>query len=161
MRGGEREHGRVEFHRRGACVVQADGVATTNFTAASAQQSVTIARATDVTAGTPGTATAIGVTPPIQGCPSTGIQGLRESHGFARATPAFGSLRLALAVFECGSVDDLEVATRNAEASGVWVQDELGTFKLLIVGGPSFLRDEFSKGFPKGVAVLTAVTMVQ
>lgn len=77
------------------------------------------------------------------------------------AAPTFGSLGLALAVFHGGSVDALETAARNAGASGIWVQDASGAYRLLVVGGPTFLRVDFEAGFPAGIGSAVAVTLTR
>jgi hypothetical protein len=67
----------------------------------------------------------------------------------------------SLAVFEGGTFDQLEQAARTAGASGVWVQDVGGTFRLLVIGGPAFLRDQFRAAFPSGFPPNIAVTLVR
>ncbi|MDA0302325.1 MAG: matrixin family metalloprotease [Chloroflexi bacterium] len=67
----------------------------------------------------------------------------------------------SLAVFEGGSFDQLEAAARNANASGVWVQDAGGSFRLMVVNGPAFLRDQFRAAFPSGIPPNIAVTLVR
>lgn len=47
------------------------------------------------------------------------------------------------------------------QADGVWLQDEDGSFRLLIIGGPAFLVQEFEAVFARGIAPNTAVTLVQ
>ncbi|MGE3856644.1 MAG: LysM peptidoglycan-binding domain-containing protein [Dehalococcoidia bacterium] len=89
------------------------------------------------------------VTPPV----STGA-------GFATA-PIFAASGQASAVFLGRTVADLEAAARAAGATGAWVQDANGTFGLLVVGGPSFLRDQFAGLFPAGFGGVTAVTLVR
>ncbi len=84
-----------------------------------------------------------------------------SSHPFVPRTPEFGAIGLALAVFERGSTDDLEIAARDTGAAGVWVQDIGGVFRLLIVDGPSFVKDGFLNAFPTGFAGATAVTLVE
>ena len=79
---------------------------------------------------------------------------------FARP-PIFGPSGQALVVFLDGSQDRLEAAARAAGASGVWVQDEGGTFQLLAIGGPAFLGDQFRAKFPGGFTVSTSVLLVK
>lgn len=74
------------------------------------------------------------------------------------ATPVFAPSGQALAVFGGGTVAQLEGAALAAQASGVWVQDALGAYQLLIVGGAAFIRDAFAARFPAGV---TAVTLIR
>ena len=77
------------------------------------------------------------------------------------ATPVFAANGQALAVFGGGTVPQLEGAALAAQASGVWVQDALGFYQLLIVGGASFVRDAFATRFPTGFAGVTAVTLIR
>ena len=49
----------------------------------------------------------------------------------------------------------------GAGASGVWVQDATGTYRLLVVNGPAFLRASFGSAFTGGLAASTAVTLVR
>lgn len=67
----------------------------------------------------------------------------------------------SLTVFPGGTFDELEAAARGAAATGVWMQDAQGTFRLLVVGGPVFLRDQFRAAFPNGLPSNTAVTLVR
>ena len=76
-------------------------------------------------------------------------------------TPVLGAGGLALAVFGGGSVDQLEAATGDIAARGVWVQDRTGAFHLLVVNGPAFLRREFASFFPSGFPGTTAVTITK
>ena len=82
-------------------------------------------------------------------------------HAFL-APPVFGAGNIASVVFAArGSVDDLAAATRREGASAVWTQDERGTYRLLIVDGPEFLRATFRAAFPNGFTKLTAMTVVR
>ena len=80
--------------------------------------------------------------------------------GTFTTSPRFGDGHQALAVFNGGSVDQLEAAVSNAGASGAWVQDESGAYHLLLANGPEALRADFKHTFPKGFATATAVTVV-
>ena len=82
------------------------------------------------------------------------------SLGFAGPV-VFSAVGQSLTVFPSGTFDDLEAAARGAAASGVWVQDARGTFRLFVVGGPVFLRDQFRAAFPNGLPAHTAVTLVR
>jgi len=62
------------------------------------------------------------------------------STGFVRPV-LFSASGQSLAVFPGGTFDDLEAAARGVGATGVWVQDAGGAFRLLVVSGPAFLRD--------------------
>lgn len=81
--------------------------------------------------------------------------------GTFAATPAFSANGQAAVVFLGGSVDQLEVAARTSTASGVWAQDGGGAFRLLVVGGPAFIRSEFTAKFPNGFSGATAVTLTR
>lgn len=81
--------------------------------------------------------------------------------GTFAAPPVFGASGQAAVVFVGGSVDDLEGAARASGASGVWAQDASGTFQLLVVGGPAFLRETFVARFPAGFASATALTLTR
>lgn len=73
----------------------------------------------------------------------------------------FSASKQALVVLGTGSFDQLEAAARAAGASGVWVQDGGGSFRVLVVGGPTFLRDQFRAAFPGGLPANIAVTLVR
>ncbi|MEI7924667.1 MAG: LysM peptidoglycan-binding domain-containing protein [Chloroflexota bacterium] len=64
-------------------------------------------------------------------------------------------------VFEGGYVDDLASAAAQNEADGVWAQDSLGLYRLLVVNGPAFLSKDFREAFAGGVQVNSAVTLMQ
>ncbi len=80
---------------------------------------------------------------------------------FGGRSVAFTSDGLANVVFAGGSVDDLDAAAAGASASGVWAQDGSGAFSLLVVGGPSFLKDGFRAKFPAGFKTAAAVTLTR
>lgn len=80
--------------------------------------------------------------------------------GFA-APPVFGASGQAAVVFLGGSVDQLDATAASAGATGVWVQDSGGTFQLLVVGGPSFLRDGFTARFPGDFPNATAAILIR
>lgn len=73
----------------------------------------------------------------------------------------FSSSGQALAVFSGGSTGQLETAARAEAAGGAWVQDAIGRFRLLVVDGPPFLRQEFAGAFPAGLWSNVAVTLVR
>lgn len=77
--------------------------------------------------------------------------------GVLASNPAFDSTGRALAVFNGGTIPQLEGEAKRVEASGVWVQDADGNYRLLIVGGPAFLNDEFKGKFPNGVGVASVL----
>lgn len=76
-------------------------------------------------------------------------------------TPIFSTGGQAAAVFRGGSVADLEAAARANSATGVWLQDATGSFTLLVIGGPAFLRDVFTAKFPIGFGGAVAVTLTR
>ncbi len=80
--------------------------------------------------------------------------------GFASA-PIFGSSGLSLAVFRGGTIAQLEAAATAVAATGVWVQDAAGRYRLLVINGPAFLRDEFAVNFPLGFPSVTPVTLTR
>lgn len=77
------------------------------------------------------------------------------------AAPVFTASGQALAVFRSGTVDELEAAARSAQAGGVWVQDASGVYRLLILDGAVFIRQDFVARFPAGFAGDIAVTLVR
>ena len=77
------------------------------------------------------------------------------------ATPIFDATGRSLAVFTGGSVNDLTTAATDARASGVWVQDSTGMFQLFIVGGPSFIGDQFRAKFTAGFSGFTSVLLTR
>jgi hypothetical protein len=91
-----------------------------------------------------------GVTPPAGGTTGAG--------GFA-AAPVYSASKLAQAVFNGGSVAQLETAVTAGNGTGVWAQDATGAFKLYIVNG-GFVNDAFKAAFPNGFSGVTAVTVV-
>lgn len=86
------------------------------------------------------------------------VRAQTSSAGTFAASPAFSDSGLAAAVFNGGTPAQLESAALQAGATGVWVQDSSGAFRLLIVGGPAFLSATFAGAFPNGLGI-TAVTL--
>ncbi len=80
--------------------------------------------------------------------------------GAFAAAPVFGSGR-ALAVYNGGTVAQLEAVARAADASGVWVQDAAGAYQLLILDGPSFVNEGFRAKFTTGFSTAIAVTLTR
>lgn len=130
-----------------------------------------IASLTDMLAGIAGVAasgpvaaTAIEMrntaTPPSSPTPTPATPGSSARGSFA-SPPTFGAGGLALVVFNGGSVDDLEVAAKQAGATGVWAQSAGGQYVLLILGAPAFVNDSFRKTFPSGFATAIAVTVTR
>ena len=83
------------------------------------------------------------------------------SSGYFVGQLTFWENTQALAVFSGGSVAQLEASATVSIVNGVWVQDATGTFRLLVVGGPAFINDQFRASFPTGFAANTAVTLVR
>ena len=81
--------------------------------------------------------------------------------GTFRTAVTFSLSGQALSVFSGGTAEQLEAAALAAGATGVWVQDSSGTFRLLVVNGPTFLRDQFRAAFPAGLPSNSAVTLVR
>ncbi|MDA0300974.1 MAG: hypothetical protein O2822_00460 [Chloroflexi bacterium] len=77
------------------------------------------------------------------------------------ATPVFTAGGQALVVFRTGNVEQLEAAARSAQAGGVWVQDASGAYRLLILDGAAFIRQDFVARFPGGFPGDIAVTLVR
>lgn len=93
------------------------------------------------------------------------VQGSAVTHsqtpaGVFVSPPSFGAGGQASVVFGGGTLEQLESAAINAGAGGVWAQDSTGAFQLLVLGGPSFVRETFSARFPAGFG-LVAVTLTQ
>ena len=84
--------------------------------------------------------------------------GTTGAGGFATA-PVYSASKLAQAVFNGGTVAQLETAVTAGGGSGVWAQDSKGAFVLYIVGG-GFVNDAFKAAFPNGFTGVTAVTVV-
>lgn len=74
---------------------------------------------------------------------------------------SFGPSDSLTTVFSDGMVDQLEASARGRLASGVLVQDAAGNFRLLVVGGPVFLKEQFQAAFPNGFLGPTAVTLTR
>ena len=94
-------------------------------------------------------------TPPVVAPPATG------GAGTFVAAPTFSASGQALVIFSGGTADQLEAAASGAKATGAWVQDSGGAYRLLVVGGPSFLKDQFKAQFPTGLGVNTAATLTR
>ena len=92
--------------------------------------------------------------------PTPAAAGAATGIGFATAV-RFAPTGQALAVYLGGPIENLDATARAAGATGVWVQDRDGRFRLLVVSGPGFLRDEFRAAFPQGLPTNIAVTLVR
>ncbi len=80
--------------------------------------------------------------------------------GVFAAKPVFGAEGgQSASVFLGGSLDELLTAATDAKATGVWAQDAKGDFQLLIVGGPTFIVDQFRSRL-SGFSGPTAVTLI-
>ncbi len=80
--------------------------------------------------------------------------------GTFTSAPPYAASGLANVVFSGGTTDQLEAAAKSVSADGVWVQGTSGSFELLVVGGPAFLKDAFRSKMP-AVLGLTAVTLTR
>jgi len=105
--------------------------------------------------------------PPSAATPTATATAVPTAVTTAVATPAFRSTVIfapsgqALAVFVGGSAVQLEAAAGGVGATGAWVQDARGIFRLLVVNGPPFLRTQFQAAFPQGIPPNSAVTLVR
>jgi hypothetical protein len=84
----------------------------------------------------------------------------------ARAAPAlvkpdFGQGRLALALFPGGTLEQLEVWARTADATGLALPDGRGVLRVLVLGAPSFVNADFRASFPSGWDVAKPVILVR
>lgn len=77
------------------------------------------------------------------------------------STPIFDARGTGFAVFSGGSLVQLEAAAQASGATGVWAQDAMGAYQLLVVGGPAFLKAPFTAAFPSGFTGATALTLVR
>ena len=93
------------------------------------------------------------VTPP----PTT--TGGATGPGTFAAAPVYSASKLAQAVFNGGTVAQLETAVTGGNGTGVWAQDAKGVF-VLYIGNGGFVNDAFKAAFPNGFAGVTAVTVV-
>ncbi len=80
--------------------------------------------------------------------------------GVLAGTPRFDTTGKALAVFNTGTVDELANEGVKAGATGIWVQDPSGTFQVFVIGGPTFINDQFRAKFPNAFGV-TSVLLVK
>ena len=92
--------------------------------------------------------------------PTRAPVGAATGIGFV-TTVRFAPTGQALTVYLGGSTENLDAAARAVGATGVWVQDRDGRFRLLLVSGPGFLCDEFRAAFPQGLSANIAVTLVR
>ena len=81
--------------------------------------------------------------------------------GTFASLPTYSADGQASVVFMGGTVDQLDLAARAVCASGVWAQENDGTYQLLVVGGPAFLKDGFNRRFTSGFVGATAVTLTK
>ena len=86
---------------------------------------------------------------------------VRPGRGVFVSAILYGRLGTASTVFSDGTVEQLEAAARRVPARGVWAQDAKGTYWLLVVGGPAFVKDEFKAAFPDGFTSASAITLTQ
>lgn len=102
-----------------------------------------------------------GPTTPAPTTPVTPPPAAGGGTGAFVGTPTFSASGQALVIFGGGSVDQLESAAQGAKATGAWVQDASGAYRLLVVGGPAFLKDQFRAQFPGGLGVNVAATLTR
>jgi hypothetical protein len=77
--------------------------------------------------------------------------------GTLASAPAFDGTGRALAVFNGGTPTQLSTEGTKVGAKGVWVQDADGMYRLLVIGGPAFLNDDFNAKFPNGLGVASVL----
>jgi hypothetical protein len=75
--------------------------------------------------------------------------------------PIFSPNGQALTVLQGGTVDQLMASAKAAGAQGVWTQDGLGLFQLLVIDGPTFVQTSFRAAFLSGFAAPTAVLLAK
>ena len=94
--------------------------------------------------------------------PNTGPVGVTTGAGTFAGSVVFSAApnKQASAVFNGGTIAQLETAVTAAKGTGVWAQDSKGNFVLDIVGGPTFVNAPFTTAFPTGFSGVTAVTIV-
>ena len=92
--------------------------------------------------------------------PLAGVEpGVGAGRGMFAAPPAFSAGKLALSVFNGGTVGQLDSALAALAANGAWAQDANGAFRLYILNG-GFVNDGFKAAFPNGFANQIALTLV-
>ena len=99
--------------------------------------------------------------PPVVVPPVTSPPPVAGGSGAFLVTPIFSTSGQALVIFGGGSTDQLEAAAGAAQATGAWVQDATGAYQLLVVGGPSFLKEAFQARFAAGIAVNTPAALTR
>ncbi len=112
----------------------------------------------------PPTPTATGTpapTPTVTPMPTATATAVPATPGRFQTAVFFSSNGQALTVFSGGTLEQLEAAAKAAGATGVWVQDGGGAFRLLVIDGPGFIRDQFRIAFPAGLPANLAVTLVR
>ena len=115
-----------------------------------------------VTAQMPGAFTLTGGAPAPTPTPAPAVPAAPAGGvGAFLAAPIFSPSGQALVIFGGGSADQLEAAATAAKVTGVWVQDATGAYQLLVVGGPSFLKDQFRSRFAGGLSANTVATLTR
>lgn len=84
-----------------------------------------------------------------------------QTAGSFASPPVFGPTGLAFAVFNPGTVAELESAAARAGANGVWAQATDGRSYLLVINGPAFLSEAFRGAMPARFTAPTAVTLTR
>ncbi len=64
--------------------------------------------------------------------------------GFLPVQPTYSDSRISFAVFEGGTLAELNRALVRVKATGAWVQNSDGQFALWIVNGPEFIQRDFT-----------------
>lgn len=95
-----------------------------------------------------------------QGSPPASPAG-RADGGRLVSAPVFDPSGVALAVFDAGSLAQIETAARAAGATGVWAQDGSGQFHALVIGAPAFVNADFRSALGGGFTTSTSVTLTR
>jgi len=77
------------------------------------------------------------------------------------SAPTFDRTGMALAVFEAGSLAQIEASGHAAGAAGIWAQDSGGQFHALLIDAPAFVNAGFQRAFDDGFATSTAATLTR
>ena len=95
------------------------------------------------------------VTPPATVAP---VAAPASGAGAFAAAPVYSAGKQASAVFNGGTLVQLDAAITAAGGTGAWAQDKQGNFVAHIVGGGP-VNAAFAAAFPTGFAGVTAVTV--
>ena len=141
----------------GAAVTLAKNGASASFTAPAANNSTLVFEVVAVAANAQTATTTVSV----RTSTSAVVAAAAGAPGSFIAAPVFSTTGLALAVYNGGSVAQLEATARAAGVSGAWAQDASGIYQLLILNGPTFVNDGFRARFPNGFSTAVALTLVR